>query len=328
VSIKLWITSLVLISIAISPAQAQEGRRLLEENSASVLSLSVKNADGGIIQRGTGFIVSHDGFVLTVAHIGGDQPGQKVLATIGTRGGVENELSPIRIDKDRDLALWRLGQSQDCYRAVWLSPQMPEVADALWGIGFPEGLGLTPKVMGVVNVQGPQGLFIVDSELDHNESGAPVFRREGAVVGIVRGGHPSTGRNNHIIPIRSAANLLTEVGLWPPRSESERYPASCFATCANPSHGVDHWNEERPWNQSSPWLGGGNNQRDVCNGLARSYEQQNPGWSVEIQRTGESSKEEFFRQFFYQYHCNGVAHRGPVYREARSAACGIRKFTP
>ena len=125
---------------------------------------------------------------------------------------------------------------------------------------------------------GPRGNFFVDGTLQKGESGGPVFNTDGAVVGLLSGGHLATGQDLVVTLIRLAEPLLARADQWPVPEKENRYPASCFPECTNPAHGVVGWENTQQWNQSSGWLGGGNNQSAVCNGLARGFEQQNPGW--------------------------------------------------
>ncbi len=324
------LSTTIVVLISQSGFAQKNGKQIYEENRTSILYLEVVRKDNPsqVTDRGTGFVISHDGYVLTAGHIQVG-PNETLQAIVGQSAGLrynlefqQNLFDPIN-KAGTDLSLWRLPQAPGCDRAVLLTEQLPEPSDALWILSFSETRSLGPHVASVVSTQGPEGTILADTNLEHGESGAPVFNSAGAVVGIVSGGHLATNRNDIITPTRHASVLLTRAGQWPPRTESERYPALCFKECINPANGIIGWEATKPWNRDSPWLGGGNNQPAVCNGLARSDEIANPGWSIDITAMSESSKEEFYRQFFYMYHCSGIMRHGPIYRSARAAVCGI-----
>lgn len=51
------------------------------------------------------------------------------------------------------------------------------------------------------------------------------------------------------------------------------------------------------------WLGGGNNQRDVCAGLQAQVESKNPGQRVTVVGTSEDSRKDFIGYVTYNYKC-------------------------
>ena len=77
------------------------------------------------------------------------------------------------------------------------------------------------------------------------------------------------------------------------------------------------------WTRSSGWLGGGNNQSDVCNGLASAVLTETKADSVEVTWTDEESKKDILGEVEYKYHCRGIVRTGPIYAERRSQACGL-----
>jgi S1-C subfamily serine protease len=297
--------------------------QILDQEGPAVVSLVVRAVGGGEVDRGSGFIVSPEGDILTVAHVRPSDPSQYMEATIGQSAGVTHRLTLIGMDIERDVALYRLDQSQVCRPSLPLSVDRPFVTDQLTVLGFPKGLGLTPLTARVANLYGPDGLIIVDGNLTPGTSGGPVIRRDGRVMGIVRGGHPSSTQTNHVIPIAYASGLLETIGRWPPQQSTEVYPIECYRSCAVPENGIDHWESEVPWSAQSGWLGGGNNRTDVCNSLKAGWEAANPGHYVEVKGMDEANNKDLFGHVEYKYICNGVARFGPAYRVSRSRSCGL-----
>jgi hypothetical protein len=60
------------------------------------------------------------------------------------------------------------------------------------------------------------------------------------------------------------------------------------------------------WAVSSVWMGSGNNQRQVCNGLKGEWEEKHPGHTVEIKSMSENNRKDIFGKVEYQYHCVGI----------------------
>ena len=298
--------------------------QILDQDGVAVVALILRDASGGELNRSTGFIVSPDGHVLTVAHVRPTEPGQYMDAVIGQAAGPLHKLTQISIDIERDVALYELDQSQGCRPSLPLSVDRPSVTDELLALGFPKGLGLTPITAKVANLYGPEGLIIVDGFLGPGTSGGPVFQRDGHVMGIVRGGHPSSTSNNHVIPIAYASGLLQAIGRWPPQQSIEVYPIECYKSCPAPENGIEKWESEVPWQSQSGWLGGGNNRTDVCNALKAGWEAANAGHYVEIRAMDEANNKDLLGHVEYRYMCAGVARSGPIYRTALSRSCGLR----
>ena len=312
-----------------SSAQRLTDGQLLDRAASAVVSLVVRNDKGEEVNSGTGFIVSSEGHVLTVAHV---RPGsgEYLEGIVGAKDGTRLRLSPMGLDEARDVALWQLPQAVGCRPALGLSVDRPAVSEELMGLGFPQGLGMTPISLKLANLFGPSGTMIVDGYLSRGTSGGPVLNRAGLVVGIIRGGHPSSASENHVTPITMASGLLQTVGRWPPRANQETYPIECYRPCAHPSHGIERYGTEVPWAANSGWLGGGNSRPNICGGLRAGWEASNPGQTIEIPDSGmtEDSKKDVFGHVEYMYFCRGTARSNPVYREARSRACGLIGATP
>src|SRR3954447_11245393 len=90
-----------------SPTQAVTASDIIANNTRAVVYLEVTDAAGGSLDTGTGFIVSHDGYVVTVAHLKAD-PTQKMWATIAQRAGTRYPLQLRESDDAADVALWQL----------------------------------------------------------------------------------------------------------------------------------------------------------------------------------------------------------------------------
>jgi hypothetical protein len=295
---------------------------IVAQNSRAMVYLEVRNPDGGVLERGSGFIVSHDGYVATVAHIK-VSPAQKLWAVIGQREGTSYPLAFRDADEAGDVALWQFPQSAVCRPSVTLGSKPLVVLDSVLALGFPGAAGLTPNSLTINNLQTERGYYRTDGFLEPGNSGGPVFNQDGQVVAIVHGGGLPGTENNEVIPIALAIDLLRKrnvaIGLDAPAP----YADTCYASCRNPQHGIEGWTSQVEWERSSGWLGGSNNREDVCNGLASAVRTELQADSIEVTWTGEESKKDISGRVEYKYHCKGIVRTGPLYVEKRSQACGI-----
>ena len=303
-------------------ASAKSPREILDENQSSIVYLSVRQTnDNAEVSHGTGFIVTRDGYFLSAAHVAA-QDGQYLDAVIGGKEGVHHSPTFVGSEPSLDIALWRFQQAVACRPTVPLSTTTPEATDAVLVIGFPGALGLSPSLARIGNVEGPDQEYVLDGTLEEGDSGGPTFNESGEVIGIFRGGHPASGTENHVIPIGPAVALLGKYGVSPSNASADFGP-ECYSKCRNPENGVERWHSSVPWSASSGWLNGGHSRQEVCGELQASWVQTHPGHAVVIQSMSESNKKDILGHVTYQYSCVGTDVSSPVYREARTKACGL-----
>lgn len=310
------------LSCSAPSAYALAPKEIFERNSRAVVYLEVRDAAGGVVERGTGFIVSVDGYVVTAAHIKAD-PTQKLWAVVGERSGTSFPLTFREKDDTGDIALWQFPQSQICRETVTMSSKTIELLDPVLSLGFPGSSGLTPNSLTINNLTTSRGFMKTDGFLEPGNSGGPVFNQAGHVVGVVHGGGQPGTENNEVIPISLALNLVRKWKIGASVDAAAPYPERCFSTCRDPQHGIEGWTTIAPWSESSGWLGGGHGQSSVCASIAGSIKISRRADDVEVTSTSESTKRDVFGHVEYKYHCTGVARFTPIYYERRSAACGI-----
>lgn len=114
--------SMLLIATVLlaSEANALTPKDIYDNNAPSVVYIEKKSSDDsqvGAVDRGSGLIVSHDGFLLTAAHL---NPGANefLQGIVGQRQGVSYKLTFIDTDSQSDISLWKFPQSLACRRAV------------------------------------------------------------------------------------------------------------------------------------------------------------------------------------------------------------------
>ncbi|RBP11403.1 trypsin-like peptidase [Roseiarcus fermentans] len=318
-----------LLSMLACPGLAATASDILANNTHGTVYLEVTDSAGQFIDSGTGFIVSHDGYIVTAAHIK-PAAGQTLWAVIGQRQGTRFPLQSREIDEASDVAAWQLPQSASCRYAVTMTTADVHPLDRALVIGFPGQDGLTPAQININNVSTPDGLYKADGFLRNGYSGGPVFNESGNVIGLVHSGTPAGG-NNDLIPIALALNLLKKRGVRVGIDVGVPYDNACYASCRAPSHGVERWSSETPWTSNSGELPGGHNESDECAKLIVSTLGGNPNARIDLlpgsgdpsKGMWEESHKDLIGQMHYTYYCQGILRTGPVYVEKQSAACGL-----
>lgn len=302
---------------------------ILQKNSASVVYIEITDAQGGIIDHGTGFVVSHDGYVLTAAHLKVDAT-QTMWAVVGQRQGVRYRLSFRESDEQSDVALWQLPAALICRPAVTISTKPVAQLDRVLAVGFPDNQDLSASPFGISNTSSALGFFKADGMLQPGNSGGPVFNEEGQVIGIVQGGTMPGTNNNDIVPIAPAIALLQKRGVSAGIGAPVVFASSCYGSCRVPENGIETWTVTKPWGPvNSGWVDGGHDQSTECDKLIAGALANNPSAQIALNpgRAGkwEESDKDWLGHVERRYFCAGVFRSGPVYAEARSPACGLRQ---
>lgn len=320
----------IVIALITTEATAKTPKEVVDENTMTIVYLQLEDKEGGFVDSGSGFIVSHDGYVVTVGHLKAE-PDQKLWAVIGQREGTRYPLSFREINENADVALWQLPQSAICRQSTILGMKTVNLLDRLVVMGFPGKDGLTPSSVGINNLSSPQnGNYKTDGYLRAGNSGGPAFNEDGHVVAIVQGGTRPGTENNDLIPIAPAIDLIKRRGVRASIDKAKSVPKSCYSTCRVQEHGIDRWASEEPWGPvNSGWLGGGHNQSAECSKLIAGALANNPGAQIELlpETAGkwEESKKDVLGRVEYKYWCKGIMRSGPIYKADQSSSCPLRQ---
>lgn len=135
---------------------------------------------------GSGFIISHDGYIITNNHV--VEQADKIIAKIST--GKEYEAKIIGKDSKTDLALIKIKPTESLPLVDIGDSDKLRVGEWVIAIGNPFGLEQTVTA-GIVSAKGrvigagPYDNFIqTDASINPGNSGGPLFNTEGKVVGI------------------------------------------------------------------------------------------------------------------------------------------------
>ncbi|HEU4430544.1 MAG TPA: trypsin-like peptidase domain-containing protein [Myxococcota bacterium] len=179
----------MLMSAATTTAVAQ--KRKLHRCQAAELSLPSRMPDAlaAVVvvavgsSNGAGALISDDGYVVTAAHIVGDEKS----ALLRLKLGLELPAEVIFIDSGRDAALLKIpGRGYACLRTASAAPP---IGTEIWAIGNPVSEELARSVTrGVVSgnqtVRG-RSYLQTDAAVNPGNSGGPLIDSAGAIRGIV-----------------------------------------------------------------------------------------------------------------------------------------------
>ena len=162
---------------------------------------------------GSGFIISHDGYIFTNNHV--VEQADKILVKLST--GKEYEAKVIGKDAKTDLALIKIKQSESLPVAEIGDSDKLRVGDWVLAIGNPFGLEQTVTA-GIVSAKGrvigagPYDNFIqTDASINPGNSGGPLFNMEGKVIGVNTAIVAQGQGIGFAIPVNMAKTILPDL---------------------------------------------------------------------------------------------------------------------
>lgn len=170
-------------------------------------SVTIKTENG----HGSGVLINADGYILTNAHVVGDENNYKI-----TIGDEKYKASLIRKEKVRDVALIKIKNYAGKAKGVLFSRKLPNIGDELYVIGTPLSLELEHSITkGIVSAKrNLSGLpfYQTDAAINSGNSGGPVFDSSGELIALtVSGLFTRNGASmsiNYLIPIKDAVDSL------------------------------------------------------------------------------------------------------------------------
>jgi SpoVK/Ycf46/Vps4 family AAA+-type ATPase len=181
----------------------------LSEGTAKLQSAVVTvKVDGG---HGSGFFISHDGYLLTNQHVAQDNKFVTIKLTTGRQ--LPGEV--LRTNADRDVALIKVNEAN--MPALPLVSAMPDVGADVYAVGTPVDERYSTTISkGIVSAYRTEnGMEFVQSDVNTQpgSSGGPIVDRFGNVISVHAQGRlmPSTGEKigvNYSIPVADALKYL------------------------------------------------------------------------------------------------------------------------
>ncbi|MEM8684584.1 MAG: trypsin-like peptidase domain-containing protein [Pseudomonadota bacterium] len=214
-------------------ASADSYRKLFKDAEPSVVTVytvsrevSPTSPTGAVSQSGlgSGFIVDHDGYVMTAAHV--IQTAD--LVEVEFFDGTTTTAAIIFSDPAKDVALLKIDKIPDNLSPVTLGDSdRVQTGDEAFVIGAPLGLSYTLTVGHISGRRGyddsmMQGIqaetFQTDAAINQGNSGGPLFNRRGEVVGIVSHIRSRSGGSDGLgfaVTINDAVDtLMSENSQW------------------------------------------------------------------------------------------------------------------
>lgn len=162
---------------------------------------------------GSGFIISHDGYIFTNNHV--VEQADKILVKLSN--GKEYEAKIIGKDAKTDIALIKIKPAESLPVAETGDSEKLRVGEWVMAIGNPFGLEQTVTV-GIVSAKGrvigagPYDNFIqTDASINPGNSGGPLFNMEGRVIGINTAIVAQGQGIGFAIPISMAKTILPDL---------------------------------------------------------------------------------------------------------------------
>lgn len=178
------------------------GHRKIADATGSVVT--ILNSSG----TGSGFLVSSDGYILTDAHVVGDDKDVRVRWP----DGIETLAKVERVSKSRDVAIIKTNPRDRAPLAIKRGPVTP--GQRVYAIGSPKGKSFEGTVTsGIISADRTvDGLRYIQSDtmVSHGSSGGPLLDENGAVIGLTDLGISNAGPTG--AEEGAGLNLFTPIG--------------------------------------------------------------------------------------------------------------------
>lgn len=193
------------------------------ENAPAVVTIgSVYQTSGGTTQgRGSGFIITSDGYVVTNCHV--VEGASSVV--VQTFSGVTYDATVKGYDVSNDVALLKI-EAENLPTVSFGSSDNLQVGDQVVAIGNPLGeltfsmtVGYVSAKDRVVNTEGDSITMLqTDAAINAGNSGGPLFDMNGKVIGIITAkysGNSSSGASieglGFAIPIDDVTSIISDL---------------------------------------------------------------------------------------------------------------------
>ena len=168
---------------------------------------------------GSGFLIDHDGHVLTNAHV--VEGAKSVTVQLGS--GAEQSAQVVGTDPSSDVALLKVANTEGANPLPLGDSSKVQVGDPVVAIGNPFALDRT-VTSGIVSalqrqIQAPNGFSIsdviqTDAAINPGNSGGPLINGAGQVIGINSQIESQSGGNEGVgfaVPIKTAADVVSQL---------------------------------------------------------------------------------------------------------------------
>ena len=167
------------------------------------------------LSRGTGFVISSDGYIVTNNHVIDEVDS----ITVALEDGTEFDATVVGRDPTTDIALLRVETDQKLFALPLGDSNAVRPGEWVVAIGNPFGLGHTVTA-GIVSAkhrmnitrQGRYDDFIqTDAAINFGNSGGPLLNLSGQVIGINTAINPRANTIGFAVPINMAKEILPQL---------------------------------------------------------------------------------------------------------------------
>jgi hypothetical protein len=228
------VCTLTLFALA---AAGQDCTKHATSFNHGIVHLTVKKTQketGVVIEgKGTGFVVSPQGFVITADHLVSRDATTDDVVIVGSIGSMYSASSPLKIVEENglsDVAMLKFLDSSRSYEPIRLGcPWKLQAGALLCSLGYSSKpmqdyhatTGTLSSLSGEDKPNKVNDLWTTQMPSNEGESGSPVLLiSDGGVIAVKYGGVPTAQNVNYIIPIYHAQSmLLTYTGSPLPQCE-------------------------------------------------------------------------------------------------------------
>lgn len=192
-------------------AQLTSAADLYKTASPSVVMIETYDAKGEVSGKGSGFIVSAEGAILTNYHVVAHT--KQATVRLANKDAYDT-VEVLEIDKRKDIALikikgfglpyLKLGRSQDV-----------EVGETIYSLSNPLGVFQNTLSQGILSgIRAGDGYryFQISAPISHGSSGGPIFNSRGDVIGIAVATIEEGQNLNFAVPIDYARGMVLSMG--------------------------------------------------------------------------------------------------------------------
>lgn len=173
---------------------------------ATVCMKAVEEGEGKVYQS-SGFILDRQGLILSVAH-GAELTGDFIIILAE---GKEIKAELVKIDRTKDLALFRANTGKDTGIPIRKRRDPVKIGEKIYSIGCPFGLRSTVfsgTINGPVRLLEGLPLWQVDMDAYPGSSGSPVVDTQGNLVGMLKCRQTGTVSIGFLIPIGTITEFM------------------------------------------------------------------------------------------------------------------------
>jgi len=217
---------LLILSRSVSFADAD---KVFKENSNAVVVVITYNEKGKPISQGSGFIVRTDGAVVTNYHVISNAKSIKVKA--GNK--VLDVEGLIYIDKENDIVILKVkGENLPAVKLGRI--ETARIRETVYVISSPKGLENTISdgiLSGTREITLNKKILQITASISPGSSGAPVFNKDGEVIGIA----------TFIIKEAQNLNFAMSVNLIKDKIDSKKVTALKDSALEDYKKTADYW---------------------------------------------------------------------------------------